>query len=70
MKSPNSIKRIYTRLYTDNKQLTAYVDWADGARTEGRAELYHGVRVPVGAHMGELFDAGLRQGLTVEHETW
>ncbi len=69
-RQPVTIKRLYTRHYRDNDQLTAYVEWSDGARTEGRAELYHGVRVPVGTHMGGLFDAGLRQGLTVEHETW
>ena len=39
-------------------------------RTEGEAELYHGVPIPVGTHMGALFDAGLAAGLVPEHQTW
>lgn len=64
------IIRAYTRHYRDNDQLTAYVEWSDGGRTEGEAELYHGVRVPCGEHMGALFDAALRQGHTIQRETW
>ena len=65
-----SIRRIYTCRYSDTGQLKAYVEWADGARTEGEAELYHGVPIPVGTHMGALFDAGLAAGLVPEHQTW
>lgn len=64
------IKRAYTRLYRDNGQLTAYVEWNDGSRTEGPAKIYCGVRVPRDAHMGALFDRALRDGLTIEDETW
>lgn len=64
------IKRAYTRLYRDNGQLKAYVEWEDGSRTEGDAEQYHGIRVPRGAHMGALFDRAIREGKTIEHETW
>ena len=64
------IKRVYTRHYRDNNQRTAYVEWADGSRTEGPADDYHGVLVPCGVHMGMLFDKALRDGLTIERETW
>lgn len=68
--SRHSIKRIYTRQYRDNGALRSYVDWSDGSRTEGEAERYHGLLVPHGAHMGALFDRGIREGLTVEREVW
>jgi len=64
------IVKAYTRYYRDNRQLTAYVEWQDGSRTEGPAYLYHGVRVPRGVHMGQLFDAAIRDGLSIAHETW
>jgi hypothetical protein len=66
----HSISKVYTRRYRDNGQTTCYVEWADGARTEGAAEDYHGVLVPVGAHMGALFDRALREGLTIGREVW
>lgn len=66
----SAIKRIYTRHYRDNDQLMAYVDWANGTRTEGAAGDYHGVVVPLGTHMGVLFDRALREGLTIEREVW
>lgn len=64
------IKKVYTRHYTDNGQLMAYVEWDDGSRTEGPAEDYYGVVVPIGPHMGCLFDRALACGLVVEHQTW
>lgn len=64
------IIKVYTRHYSDNKQNSAYVKWSDGSETEGRAEDYHGILVPVGEHMGDLFDHAIREGLTVERETW
>lgn len=64
------IKRAYTRHYRDNDQRSAYVDWADGSRTEGEAEDYHGILLPVGMHMGLLFERALAQGLKIEHEIW
>lgn len=64
------ITAAYTRQYRDNGQLKAYVEWADGSRTEGEAELYHGKRVPKGDHMGALFDRAMRDGITIRHETW
>lgn len=60
----------YTRYYRDNKQLKSYVEWSDGARTEGDAMLYYGIPIPVGDHMGALFDAALRNGLTIGREVW
>ena len=59
---PRTIKRAYTRHYRDNDSLKAYVEWSDGGRTEGEAEYYHGVPVPSGVHMGELFDRAMRDG--------
>lgn len=65
-----SIVAAYTRYYSDNEQLTACVEWSDGARTEGEAMLYCGVPIPVGEHMGVLFEAALRDGLTIGREVW
>lgn len=62
------ITRAYTRYYGDNKQTKAYVVWSDGSRTEGDARSYN--RVPIGSHMQALFDRALREGLTIERETW
>lgn len=64
------MKRVFTRHYTDNDKRACYVEWTDGSRTEAPAENYHGVLVPVGAHMGALFDRALAQGLTIEREIW
>ncbi len=64
------ITKAYTRKYRDNGSLVAYVEWDDGSRTEGAAEMYHGVPIPCGAHMGALFDFALRDGLTIVRETW
>jgi hypothetical protein len=70
MKHRHQIKRIFTRRYTDNRQTTAYVEWADGGRTEGPAADYHGILIPTGAHMGLLFDRAIASGFTVEREIW
>lgn len=64
------IKRIYTRVYGDTGQAKAYVEWADGSRTEGEAEDYHGIMLPVGTHLGALFDRALNDGLKLKHEVW
>lgn len=69
-KRTHGIKRAYTRHYRDNGQLVAYVEWADGSRTEGEAYLYYGKALPEGEHMGALFDRAIREGLTVTHEVW
>ncbi len=66
----SKIKRVYTRVYTDNRSLRAYVEWADGGRTEGRAVYYHGVLIPKSEHMGAIFDAALAAGHTIEREIW
>lgn len=74
----NSIKRVYTRHYTDNGQRTAYVDWADGSRTESTTQRFY-QRMPLGkgvhlftfgAHMHALFARAKREGLRMERETW
>lgn len=60
----------YTRYYRDNKSHKSIVEWSDGSRTQGEAMLYHGIPIPVGEHMGALFDAALRDGLTIGREVW
>lgn len=62
-----NITRAYTRHYTDNNQITAYVEWSDGSRTEGEAL---GQGRPVGEHMKALFACARREGLKIEHEVW
>ncbi len=64
----NKITRAYTRRYSDTGHVMAYVEWADGSRTEGKARHYNAV--PIGPHMQALFDRALRDGLTIERETW
>lgn len=70
MRQPLTIVKAYTCHYRDNGQRKAYVEWSNGARTEGNAELYHGIMVPVGSHMGALFECALRNGLTIGKEVW
>lgn len=60
----------YTRRYRDNNTLKSYVEWSNGARTEGDAMMYCGVPIPVGEHMGALFERALREGLTIGKEGW
>jgi len=67
---PLTIVKAYTRHYRDNNSRKAYVEWSDGSRTEGNAELYHGIMVPVGTHMGALFDRALRDGIAIGKEVW
>lgn len=69
-RKPLTIVRVYTRHYTDNGQDVACVDWSDGSCTVGPAYTYHGILLPQGPHMGALFDRAIREGLTVERETW
>jgi hypothetical protein len=69
-KTMTAIKRICTRVYNDTGQCMAYVEWADGSRTEGHAFDYHGVLIPQGTHIRALFDRAMREGLTVEREYW
>lgn len=66
-KPPRTIRRAFTRFYSDNRQLNAYVEWSDGSRTEGAA---HAPKRPAGAHMNALFDRAKRDGLTITHEVW
>lgn len=70
----NQITRIYVRRYRDNGQTTAYVDWADGSRTEGTLKPFdcgHGqIVLTFGPHMHALFSHARRQGLHLTRETW
>lgn len=71
------IKRIYVRRYRDNGQATAYVDWADGSRTESSlSRLYYAplgrgeYTFTFGQHMHALFNRAKREGLHTQFETW
>ncbi len=57
----NTITKAYVRLYTDNRQVKAYVEWSDGSRTEGS---------PRNTHIKALLTAAKRQGLPVKAERW
>jgi hypothetical protein len=59
------ITRAYIRTYTDNGQVTAYVEWIDEQGASGRTEGKRG-----NAHMKALFDRAKREGVTVECEQW
>ncbi len=70
----NTITRAYVRRYRDNGQTTAYVEWANGSRTEGplrHSEHHRGPATPsFGSHMHALFAAAKRNGVRLERETW
>jgi hypothetical protein len=57
------ITRAYVRRYDDTGQTKAYVEWADGSRTEGNGDR-------LGVHMQALFDRARRHGLTITREDW
>ena len=67
MRTPATVTRVYTRYYSDNRQLSAYAEWSDGGRTEGPAVA---PERPAHSHMAALFAAAKRQGLAVAHEEW
>ncbi len=72
MRKPNTITRVCIRRYTDNGQVTAYVFWSNGSRTEGeppQGDAILGYRSSCG-YMEALFASAIRQGLTIERETW
>lgn len=66
--------RIYVRRYSDTGQTTAYVDWANGSRTESTLRILdigHNRRaVTFGTHMHQLFTRAKAAGLRLERETW
>lgn len=70
MRKSNTIKAAILRHYRDNAQCASYIEWSNGSRTEGAAEYYHGILVPVGAHMGALFDRAIREGVQIKREKW
>jgi|HubBroStandDraft_1064217.scaffolds.fasta_scaffold05219_4 hypothetical protein len=64
------IKSAKLRRYSDSGQLQSQIEWGDGSTTVGAAEMYHGLMIPSGSHMGSLFDRAIRDGLTIEREVW
>jgi hypothetical protein len=59
MNTNQQIKRAYVRHYSDNGQVTAYIEWADGSRTEGE---------PENGHMLALMARAQREGLNITRE--
>lgn len=55
------IKKAYIRHYSDNNQTTAYVEWADGGRTEGS---------PSNGHMLALMLRFATLGGAITREEW
>jgi hypothetical protein len=51
----------YIRHYTDNGQITAYAQWNDGVRTEGK---------PDSAHMSYLRLRAHKEGVQIRNEKW
>lgn len=70
------IKRLLIRHYRDNGQTVAYVEYANGSRTEGPIHdccPCCGQDMPgngMGSHLAALFARGQREGLPVIRETW
>lgn len=68
----STITRVYIREYRDNGQTKAYVEWSDGSRTEGEPPKGDPVLGYVSnrGHMEALFARAVRDGITIEQETW
>jgi hypothetical protein len=69
------ITKAYTRLYRDNGQHTAYVEWVDRNGREGRTEApvlqATGTLAEVyGLHMGALMARAICSGHAPTHEKW
>lgn len=69
-----TITRAYVRRYSDNGQIVAYVEWANGARTESTLRVLDIGRnrraVTFGSHMHALFARAKASGLRLQRETW
>lgn len=71
------ITRAYIRRYSDNKQTTACVEWIDSNGKTGRTEApcdqdytFGRPYLTAGPHMDVLMVRALREGCTIERETW
>jgi hypothetical protein len=68
------ITRIYVRRYSDTGQIVAYVDWANGSRTEATLRTFdighNRQAVTFGTHMHALFASAKAAGLRLQRETW
>lgn len=71
-----TITRTYVRRYSDNGQITAYVEWSNGSRTESSLAVrescrHHESRLFLfSSHMHSLFARAKREGVTMTRETW
>jgi hypothetical protein len=61
MNTNQQIKRAYVRHYSDSGQVTAYIEWANGSRTEGE---------PENGYMLALMARAQREGLNITKESW
>ena len=75
----NEIKRFVIKHYRDNRQTTAYCEWADGSSTGGNMSTYHAeggfgdcclFDNKFGIHMTQLAQRAIREGLPIETEVW
>ena len=59
------ITKMYTRIYSDSRQVTTYVEWIDDKGVAGRTE-----GDKVNEHMAALIARGKREGVVLTLERW
>ena len=59
------IIKMYTRIYSDSRQVTTYVEWLDDKGVKGRTE-----GDKRSAHMEALIARGRREGISLIRECW
>lgn len=59
------ITKCYVRTYSDNGQITAYVEWVDNTGRTGRTE-----GSEQNLHIAALIARGQREGVELTRETW
>ena len=61
----SKITRVYTRVYSDSRQVTTYVEWIDESGATGRTE-----GDKTNPHMAALIARGKREGVPLIRECW
>lgn len=64
------ITKAYTRLYSDNGQETAYVEWIDSHGRSGRTEGRMDRGKIESMHMKALMMRACREGVSIGKERW
>jgi hypothetical protein len=65
------ITKAYIRTYSDNGQITSYVEWIDHRGRHGRTEAPRiSERIHESEHMQALLVRARREGVTIESERW